>query len=97
MATDAKFFWRDNHEDEVDIVLQTGKEIVPVEIKYRNKPSPNKGLQKFCKKYGCREAIVITKDVRVKKEGARFVPVHEFLLGTSVDANPYPFLNALRA
>ena len=97
MATDAKFFWRDNHEDEVDIVLQNGKEIVPIEIKYRNKPSPNKGLQKFCKKYGCREAIVITKDVRVKKEGVGFVPVHEFLLVKSVDANPYPFLNALRA
>ncbi|MBI5046999.1 ATP-binding protein, partial [Candidatus Micrarchaeota archaeon] len=81
LATDTKFFWRDKYKDEVDIILQLEKEIIPVEIKYRNQPSQNKGLQKFCKKYKCKDAIVVTKDKRGKKEEVRFVPVYEFLLG----------------
>ena len=66
LATDTKFFWRDKYKDEVDIILQLEKETIPVEVKYRNQPSQNKGLQKFCKKYKCREAIVVTKDKRGK-------------------------------
>ncbi len=81
MAADAKFFWRDKYKDEVDIILQNGKELTPIEVKYRNKPSQNKGLHKFCKEYGCREAIVVTKDMSEKKGEVKFVPVHEFLLG----------------
>lgn len=81
LATDAKFFWRDKYKDEVDIILQKDKEIIPIEVKYRNQPSQNKGLQKFCKKYKCKEAIVVTKDKRGKNEDVRFVPVYEFLLG----------------
>ena len=81
LATDTKFFWRDKYKDEVDIILQLEKETIPVEVKYRNQPSQNKGLQKFCKKYKCREAIVVTKDKRGKNEDVRFVPVYEFLLG----------------
>lgn len=81
LATDAKFFWRDKYKDEVDIILQQNKETIPVEVKYRNQPSQNKGLKKFCKKYRCKEAIVVTKDKRVKNEDVRFVPVYEFLLG----------------
>ncbi|MBU0591161.1 ATP-binding protein [Candidatus Micrarchaeota archaeon] len=81
LATDTKFFWRDKYKDEVDIILQQGKEVVPIEIKYRNKPSQNKGLPKFCKKYKCKEAIIVTKDKRGKNEDIRFIPVYEFLLG----------------
>ena len=81
LATDAKFFWRDKYKDEVDIILQLEKETIPIEVKYRNHPSQNKGLQKFCKKYKCKETIVVTKDKREKNEEVRFVPVYEFLLG----------------
>jgi len=81
LATDAKFFWRDKYKDEVDIILQQDKDLIPVEIKYRNQPSQNKGLQKFLKKYKCKQAIVVTKDKRGKNEETRFVPVYEFLLG----------------
>ncbi|MBS3067459.1 ATP-binding protein [Candidatus Micrarchaeota archaeon] len=80
ISTDAKFFWRDKYKDEVDIVLQKDKEIIPIEVKYRNQPSQNMGLRKFCKKYKCKEAIVVTKDKRGEKEGVKFVPVYEFLL-----------------
>jgi len=83
IATDAKFFWRDKYKDEVDIVLQKDNETVPIEIKYRNQPSQNKGLRKFLKKYKCREALIITKDTRKKAndaDGIEWVPVYEFLL-----------------
>lgn len=81
LATDTKFFWRDKYKDEVDIILQREKETIPIEVKYRNQPSQNKGLQKFCKKYKCKQAIVVTKDKRGKNEDVQFVPVYEFLLG----------------
>lgn len=80
LATDAKFFWRDKYKDEVDIILQKNKELIPVEIKYRNKPSQNKGLPKFLKKYKCKEAMIVTKDKREKNEEIQFIPVYEFLL-----------------
>lgn len=83
VATDAKFFWRDKYKDEVDIVLQRNEELIPIEIKYRNQPNQNKGLQKFLKKYKCREALIVTKDTRKKATGANgveWVPVYEFLL-----------------
>lgn len=81
LATDAKFFWRDKYKDEVDIVLQKDKEIIPIEIKYRNKPGQNKGLLKFLKKYKCKEAFMVTKDKRGKSAAVQLIPVQEFLLG----------------
>lgn len=87
LATDAKFFWRDKYKDEVDIVLLKDKEIIPIEIKYRNQPGSNKGLQKFLKKYKCREAVIVTKDTRKKAKdanGIEWVPVYEFLLKFSI-------------
>ena len=87
IATDAKFFWRDKYKDEVDIVLQKGRDIVPIEIKYRNQPSQNRGMEKFQKKYKCKEAFIVTKDARRKakdSDGVEWVPVHEFLLRFSV-------------
>ncbi len=79
----AKFFWRDSFKDEVDIILQMDKEILPVEIKYQNKPSTNKGLEKFCDKYSCKEAIIITKDLRKHKTNfaeVMWLPIYEFLI-----------------
>lgn len=83
IATDARFFWRDKYKDEVDIVLSDGREIIPIEIKYRNQPTPQKGLQKFREKYNCKEAIVVTKEMRKTAQdanGVEWIPVHEFLL-----------------
>lgn len=83
LATDAKFFWRDKYKDEVDIVLQRDKEIIPIEIKYRNQPGQNRGLPKFLKKYKCKKAVMVTKETRksaMEANGVEWVPVHEFLL-----------------
>ena len=87
IATDAKFFWRDKYKDEVDIVLQEDKRITPIEIKYRNQPRQNKGLEKFIKKYKCGQALVVTKETRKNAKdanGIEWIPVYEFLLRFSV-------------
>ena len=81
--TGAKFFWRDKYKDEVDLVLLRNSKLIPVEVKYRNEPRKNKGLEKFCKKYGCGEAIVVTKGVRKTSKNfatEQWVPAFEFLL-----------------
>lgn len=83
IASDAKFFWRDKYKDEVDIILQNGKEIIPIEIKYRNQPGQNKGLKKFIEKYKCKKAFIITKEIRKKAKDANgidWVLVYEFLM-----------------
>lgn len=83
LATDTKFFWRDKYKDEVDIVLQKDKEIIPIEIKYRNQPSQNRGLPKFLKKYNCKKAFIVTKETRKNAKeanGTEWIPVYEFLL-----------------
>lgn len=83
LATDAKFFWRDKYKDEVDIVLLEDKELIPIEIKYRNQPKQNRGMEKFLKKFKSKEAFIVTKDIRRKAKDAgdvEWIPVYEFLL-----------------
>ena len=79
----ARFFWRDKYKNEVDIILNRDKETVPVEVKYRARHLENRGLEKFCKKYSSKEAIIVTKDIRKEaKEFAnlKWIPAFEFLL-----------------
>ncbi len=81
--TGATFFWRDRYKNEVDIVLQKGGEIMPVEIKYQEKPGKNKGLEKFCERYSCSNAMIVTKDLRkhgVDFADIRWIPAYEFLI-----------------
>ncbi|MFH1286043.1 MAG: ATP-binding protein [Candidatus Micrarchaeota archaeon] len=83
VATDANFFWRDQYKNEVDIVLQKEQCLLPIEVKYRNEPERNMGLEKFCRKYNCEKAIVVTKDEGKHAKGVagvQWMPVHEFLL-----------------
>jgi hypothetical protein len=79
----AEFFWRDSFKDEVDIVIEEDKQIFPVEIKYQNKPKKNKGLEKFCDKYSCKKAMIITKDMRKHETNfaeVDWLPIYEFLI-----------------
>jgi len=77
----AKFFWRTPQKDEVDIVLTTP--LLPVEVKYRNRPDTG-GMGKFFEKFGGKSGIVITKgDEGAMGAGtgkARLVPLHKWLL-----------------
>lgn len=83
LSTNAEFFWRDKYKNEVDLVLTKEKQVTPVEVKYRNEPRQNEGLEKFGKKYSCKQAIIVTKDTRKNAKSlpnARWIPAHEFLL-----------------
>ena len=84
LRSGAKYFWRDARKNEVDMVFWKGKDILPVEVKYRNRPERENSLLIFCKKFNCKEAILVTKTAnKEEKEEARIhqVPAHIFMLG----------------
>jgi hypothetical protein len=56
------FYWRE--KEEVDVVIKTDTDTIPVEVKYRSKitASDLEGLAKFISKYKSPLAMVITKD-----------------------------------
>lgn len=60
-----KFFWRDKHKNEVDVVIQGN----PIEVKYRNNIAKDdlKGILKFLEIFKLKNGKVITKDI-FKKE-----------------------------
>jgi len=64
-----RYFWRDRHKHEVDLVLETPAGLVPVEIKYQNRisPSDTKNLLIFMEEYGVSTGILITKDLFDKR------------------------------
>lgn len=75
------FYWLDKSRNEIDIVVDINRKIIPIEIKYTNNISPHdlQGLLHFCEKYK-KEGIVITKDL-LKKEGLlTYIPAWLFLL-----------------
>ncbi|MFH0713213.1 MAG: ATP-binding protein [Candidatus Micrarchaeota archaeon] len=83
ISSGAKFFWRDVYKNEVDIILLQNNKILPVEIKYSSHPEPKRGLQRFCKKYACKRALVVTKNTRKTEKTyaeVKWIPVFEFLL-----------------
>ena len=68
------FYWRTNNGLEVDFIIQTDDEIIPIEIKYTNTPQNEhiKHLQIFMDEYGCKrgflignfkETLKLTKDI----------------------------------
>ena len=88
IQTAARFFWRDKYKNEVDLVLLSDGLLLPVEVKYRANPRRGSGLEKFCKKYSCKEAIVVTRDARGASEDGyrtRLVPAYEFFLKGAKD------------
>ena len=74
-------FWRTLGKAEVDFVLSTGREVIPIEVKFSpmKKPEINKGMNSFIEKYKPRSAIVATKDfagkMHVGKTVVHFIPV----------------------
>lgn len=79
LYSNAKFFWRTPQKDEVDIILEIDKKLMPIEIKYKNKPD-KKSVIKFMEKYKLKEGYVITKDLEKDEEGIKFVPLWKWLL-----------------
>lgn len=88
--TNAKFFWRDPFKNEVDLILQKGNEVVPIEVKYKKfiHKDDLKGLLKFCEVFKVNKGMILTKDqkrvIKIKSPGKtiniEYLPVHLFLL-----------------
>ncbi|MBT0664124.1 ATP-binding protein [Geobacter pelophilus] len=58
-------YWRGKKDQEVDIIADTGKRLVPFEVKYRGKNveiTELKGLIQFCQERKVNRGYVITKD-----------------------------------
>jgi len=76
----SKFFWRRTHE--VDCIIQQNKQVVPIEIKYKDhiKQKELKGITMFIEKFNTNKGIVLTKSIEKKKGKIQFIPTWKFLL-----------------
>lgn len=72
-------YWRSKAGAEVDFTVKTEGQQIPIEVKYRNDPTPGKSFYSFLRKYEPEEGYVLTKGKSkvMEAEGARinFVPV----------------------
>lgn len=79
-------FWRTTDKAEVDFVIDYIKEVVPIEVKYKefSKPVIERSLRSFIEKYKPEKALVITKNfsskIYVNKTIVEFVPFWLFVI-----------------
>ena len=67
LQTGANFFWRDSYKNEVDIVLDNEKNIIPIEVKY-GEIKNIEGLTKFMKSFNVKEGFVISRDEEMEQK-----------------------------
>ncbi|MBI4036109.1 ATP-binding protein [Candidatus Daviesbacteria bacterium] len=73
-------FWRTKDRAEVDFVLNTGKEVVPIEVKYTNlkKPETSRSFRSFLTKYKVPKAFIVnislTQEITTEGTKVYFVP-----------------------
>ena len=63
------FYWRTNNGLEVDFIIQTDDEIIPIEIKYTNNPQKKhiKHLEIFMDEYKCKKGYLVGTFSRAMK------------------------------
>lgn len=78
--TECRFFWRRTHE--VDMVVLEKGTIVPVEVKYTDRPKAKdlSGLYTFMDKFQVGTGVVLTKQLEKKEGGISFIPLWKWLL-----------------
>lgn len=61
-------FWRTTDQAEVDFIVENGRDITPVEVKYSHfqKPEISKSLRSFCDKYQPKEAILVNLNLKTE-------------------------------
>ena len=69
------YYWRDGQK-EVDMVLDMKKQIIPIEIKYRNQINKDntKGLPAFMKKYKTPYGIILSKNLLKQEDNIFYIP-----------------------
>jgi len=77
------YFWRTQNKAEVDFVIKSKGELMPVEVKHSifKKPKLSRSFHSFMERYGSTWGIVVTKDflckVQIDKAEILFVPFFE--------------------
>lgn len=80
-------FWRTKDMAEVDFVIELGKDIIPIEVKYKNfkQPVVERSLRNFINKYHPRQALIINKNFKhilninkTKVEFVRFWEISDY-------------------
>ena len=83
-------FWRTTSKAEIDFVIDKGRDIVPVEVKYRelDKPSLPRALDGFIEKYAPPRCWVINRTLqhgmRVRDTDVRFMTIWDMLAEDSL-------------
>jgi predicted AAA+ superfamily ATPase len=78
-------FWRTKDKAEVDFVINFGKEIIPIEAKYKKlkEPTIERSLKSFIEKYHPKEAWIINLaleyEVKVGQTIIKFLPFYRLL------------------
>ncbi len=79
---EAEYFWIDVYKNEVDIVLEDGKNIMPIEIKYGREDF--KGITSFLSKFSLEKGYIISykneHTVRINGKTIDIIPAFKFLL-----------------
>ncbi|TRZ87637.1 MAG: ATP-binding protein [Methanosarcinales archaeon] len=75
------FYWIDRTRNEVDIVINLKKEVIPIEVKYSDNIGKKdiKGLINFCEEFKTR-GLVITKNLLRDDGNIIFIPAWLFLI-----------------
>ena len=79
-------FWRTKDKAEVDFIINFGKEIIPIEAKYKKlkEPTVERSLRSFVEKYHPKEAWVINLaleyEVKIDKTIVKFLPFYRLLM-----------------
>lgn len=82
------FYWLDSTKNEVDIILDVNKKLIPIEVKYSNNISNKdiKGLLKFLTTFETYNGFVVTRDLLEKRtiDGkiVCFIPAWLFLINS---------------
>lgn len=85
-------FWRTKSKTEIDFVIDTGRSVIPVEVKYKDmaKPSPPRAMDGFVEKYHPPYCLIINKGlqstVRLRDTEVRFMTIWDLALdaGTGI-------------
>lgn len=78
-------FWRTKDKAEVDFVINTGRDIIPVEVKFKKlqRPVIERSLSSFISKYKPQKALVINLSLKenlvIDKTEIQFLPFYELI------------------
>lgn len=78
-------YWRTIDGAEVDFVVEVGREILPIEVKYKSfeRATVERSLRSFIEKYSPKRAIVVNKNysetITIGGTEVMFVPFNEFV------------------